>query len=277
MRHLNRSIEQVGERAGRIGEELGAAAVKLVEETQGRLPEADSRSIGLGPAAAAPAAACGRRPEDATAHLMSLDQFIQQPPQPPPVSRPNLWEEYEQLQARLAEEREMRRGRSLALTAIDEAIRGMASDLLDERRLLAEAEDSRTVHGSRLDSVEVTLEALQDGHGRLQSYQASLEPEHRRLLDAASARARKERQASREGAWAREGPETEALLIAKMELAETLSKRDEVNLRSRNEQAQLTREIEAAREENTLLRIRREEDAKPKGWRALLKPRRAAA
>merc|ERR1719330_891008 len=116
---------------------------------------------------------------------MTLEQFLVEPPQQPQI-RPSLWADYERLQARLAEERDMRRGRSLALTTMDEAIRGMSADLDDERRLFAEAEDARIAHCRRLDAVEVTLEELQEEHSRLKSYCESLEPERRRLGDAAA-------------------------------------------------------------------------------------------
>lgn len=271
---VSQAPRKVGERASRIGEELGTAAVKLVEEAQGKLPEGQSGGIGLGPESlqsgdATAAAAVGRVAEVAlAAPSLSLEQFLDPGHLPPRESSTDMWEEREQLQTLLAEEREMRRGRALALNSLDEAIRTTAAELAEERRQLAEDEELRTVCCSRLDSVECALEELQEEHERVQSHQASLEPELRRFADAAAARARAERQASREGAWAREGPEMEALKLAKMELAELLSARDEVKLRSRKEQAQLEREIEAARAENERLRRRQEEQAKPKSLRA---------
>lgn len=268
---VSQAPRKVGERASRIGEELGTAAVKLVEEAQRK--EGQAGGIGLGPDPLQPgeataAAAVGRAPEAFAAPSLSLEQFLDPGHSLPRESSTDLWEEREQLQTLLAEEREMRRGRALALNSLDEAIRTTAAELAEERRQLAVDEELRTVCCSRLDSAECALEELQEEHERVQSHQASLEPELRRFADAAAARARAERQASREGAWAREGPEMEALKLAKMELAELLSARDEVKLRSRREQAQLEREIEAAQGEHIRLRLRQAEQAKPKTLRA---------
>jgi len=70
---------------------------------------------------------------------------------------------------------------------------------------------------------------------------------------AAAAAERAAREASREGAWARDGPETEALKTAKVALAEILGGMDEVRLQERHEAAELQREIEAAQAERAVL------------------------
>jgi len=249
---------QVGERASRIGEELGTAAVKLVEEAQGRgLPEGNPGTI--------------LSAEDMTPS-MSLDQFLDAS-QPPPCassSRPGVWEECEQLRRRLDEEREMRRGRALALNALDEALRGMRTELLEEKRLLAEAEEARLARCTSLEAIERTIEELQEEHDRVQSQKVAVQARLRRLGDDAAARARQERQATREGAWAREGPETEALMLAKLELAELLGQHDEVKLRGRQEVADLTIQIATAKAETAELHNRKDVKVKPTSFRGAI-------
>lgn len=51
-------------------------------------------------------------------------------------------------------------------------------------------------------------------------------------------------------AWARDGPEIEALKAAKVELAELLAEADEVRLNARRESAQLAHQLEGAEAEN---------------------------
>jgi len=260
----------VGERASRIGEELGSAAVKLVEEAQGKIPEGS-------PATTAGPPAHLRSLDEEAAPEMSVDAFLEaekpqlaQRPHKPPDIRPGMWEECEQMQQRLNEEREMRRGRALALNVLDEALRGMRAELQEEKRLLAEAEDERLARCSKLDSIERMTEELQEEHDRLQNQKVATQSKLRRLGDDAAAKARAERQASREGAWARDGPEMEALKIAKMELAELWSAGDEAKLRAKKEQAELTRELAAARVENEELKRRKDQQQKPKGLRGAL-------
>lgn len=256
---VSQAPRKVGECAGRLGEELGSAAVRLVEEAQGKGVEGTPAvTFGLGPTP-------GSRREDAPAAPGACGAGAGLPLL---GSAPSLWEERERLQAELSKERDMRRGRASALAALDEAMRAIRAELVEERQQLSDAEDARMMGCGRADAAERALEELQEEHHVLQGHKATWEAELRRYAVAVAAKERAERQASREGAWAREGPETEALKAAKLELAEILGAADEARLVARREAAQLTRELEATRAEGERLRQRVEQNASPQSLRA---------
>eukprot|EP00446_Apocalathium_sp_SHHI-4_P087360 CAMPEP_0177468148 /NCGR_PEP_ID=MMETSP0369-20130122/18910_1 /TAXON_ID=447022 ORGANISM="Scrippsiella hangoei-like, Strain SHHI-4" /NCGR_SAMPLE_ID=MMETSP0369 /ASSEMBLY_ACC=CAM_ASM_000364 /LENGTH=188 /DNA_ID=CAMNT_0018942315 /DNA_START=12 /DNA_END=574 /DNA_ORIENTATION=- len=159
----------------------------------------------------------------------------------------------------------MRRGRASALAAMDEGLRALRAELVEARRALAAAEDGRVEALRKSDDADRAQEQLQERHEALQARKAACEAELRRHEQAAAATERAERQATREGAWAREGPETEALKEAKMSLAEILSITDEAQLRARRQKAELQHEIDEAKEENERLRSRPEPAGAPPG------------
>merc|ERR1712083_58369 len=68
---------------------------------------------------------------------------------------------------------------------------------------------------------------------------------------AAADRAAKE--ASREGSWARDGPETEALKDAKLALAQVLSEIDEARLEAKRGALELQKQIDSAQVERRYL------------------------
>lgn len=305
----------VAERASRLGEELGTAAAGLYEEAQGRGPDGQPLDDGLwagtptimeeGTSMASTAPPPQQQQQQTS--MQPLQQLHQQllvthqsppgsplrsqvspavtPPQRSPQKEPHeapgspvadLLKKRQELQDELDTERAMRRGRISALSTLEEDIRKLRQELVEERASLAKAEESSMVAQSRLESLERAAEELQEEHERWQGKKADLDVQLRRSSDMAAAKARAERQATREGAWAREGPETEALLAAKMELAELLTSADEARLKARREQAQLTRDIEAAREEQArLLEEQQNREAQRTGlWKLFGAPRR---
>lgn len=255
---------RVGEHATRIGEELGSATVKLVEEAAGKIPNVMPDSeIGaeLGQAAVPPSSA--------TAHGISGNSFRKLQPEPSAgASTISLWDEVQQLQDEITKEREMRRGRVAALTTLDEALRSLRAELVHERHLAERAEADRLVANGRCDASERALEEIQEEHQSLLCRRIALETDLRRHAVATAAAERAAREASREGAWAREGPETEALKIAKVALAEVLSAMDEVRLEERREAGDLQRDIEAAQAESGELQRMADIHATPTSFRS---------
>ncbi len=84
------------------------------------------------------------------------------------------------------------------------------------------AEESQ-LHGHARSNIEDRdFEELQNAHRALRSRRVTVEADLRRHALAVAAVERAAREASREGAWARDGPETEALKDAKVQLAEVL-------------------------------------------------------
>jgi len=178
----------------------------------------------------------------------------------------------------------MRRGRVAALSTLDEALRALRAELIDEKRLHGIAEDCRLVADARCERVEQALEELQEAHHAGLSAKANQEADLRRHVVAAAAAERAAKDAaSRDGAaaWARDGPETDALKDAKVTLAEVLSQQDEARLQARREAALIQRDVEAAQAERAELRAAAERIAAPRQsfrasvWR-LLKVARGA-
>lgn len=257
---------RVGERATRIGEELGSATVKLVEEAAGKIPNVmpDSETGAESGQAAVP-------PYSATTHGISGTAFRTLQPEPSAGASTgtiSLWDEVQQLQDEITKEREMRRGRVAALTTLDEALRSLRTELVHERHLVERAEADRLVANGRCDASERALEEIQEEHQSLLCRRIALETDLRRHALAAAAAERAAREASREGAWAREGPETEALKIAKVALAEVLSAMDEVRLEERREAGDLQRDIEVAQAESGELQRMADSHASPTSFRS---------
>jgi len=225
---------KVGESASFISEELGVAAAKLLEEAVGQAgkgPDGDavtSSSVPTTVPAQTPASSSTTPPE-------------------------SLLEQFQELQAESAKEREQHRGRASALASLDEAIRHLRAEVVEEARLLELDEAERDLADTKETQTESVLEALQKEHYAARSRKAAQEADLRRFEVAAAAEQHAAREASRAGAWARDGPETEALKDAKIALAEALGQLDEVRLRGRREIAELQQVIEVAQAENARL------------------------
>mmetsp|Transcript_10715 Transcript_10715/g.23640 ORF Transcript_10715/g.23640 Transcript_10715/m.23640 type:complete len:433 (-) Transcript_10715:185-1483(-) len=295
---VSSASRQVSERASRLGEELGSAAAKLVEEAQA------AQGPGGGEPQAQEAHSSGKRPNGGGSLIppFQLPQTSQTPWGFSGLSTPQvendsstaapkcssakpdtttaattatkgasevtaLWEQRERLQRELTEERDRRRGRSLALSALDDASRALRSDLLEARRSLATAEDRRASALRSVDEAERAFEQLTEKHDKLQRRQAQCEVEIRKHGQAVAAAERAERQASREGAWARDGPEMEALKIAKLTLAELLAVIDQAQLDAKKQDFELQLEHDRLQAENAIMRARQETQTQQSGVR----------
>lgn len=167
------------------------------------------------------------------------------------------WKAAEQLRLELDEERERRRGRQSALDTQAEALRMQRAEITEERVLVAMAEERRSVADRRAYASERELAQLQERHHALLSRKAMHEAElQHHAADAVAARAAAQddeeaRAAEGPRAWARRGPEMEALKEAKLELAEVLSLVDEARLHQRKELRRLQEQIVGTDAANT--------------------------
>lgn len=244
---LDRTVEQFGERATRVTEQLGAATVKLVEQAK----QGESEDLFV------------EQPRLLTTEQLLVNQAV-------PVATKahresaetaaSLWEEAQRLQEEISSRRENR------LTTVEQlrerrlAVRDLREKVVEERRRLELAQIDYAAAETRLEQVERDSEVLHDRHHHLVKLVSEQKAELRRLSLANSARQRASDQAAREAAkegpraWARVGPETEALTHAKVALAEVLSRIDEAQLQSRKELAQLQKEVVAEKAHNARLR-----------------------
>jgi len=160
---------------------------------------------------------------------------------PEGAAAPALWGAAERLKQELAQERERRRGRASALDALAEAVRVQRADVAEERQLAAAADERRSVSDSRAYTSERELAQMQERHHALLSrramHDAELAQHSADTAAAAQAIEYDEQIRAEEGprAWARAGPEMEALKNAKVELAEVLGLLDEARLHRRRE------------------------------------------
>lgn len=283
LRTVSDKGRQVGERVSHISGELHNAAAKLVEEAAGRTADGFQQAE----------APLGRRGQPVTSESVQA-KTSSQPPQPSSVSspprptaaadaaarggtgtslahtdgnssdgctagaQPSLLQQINLLQEELTFERELKKGRTAALTAMDEALRGLRAELVEGRKALTVSEAGWEAIKARRVSAQRGYETLQEAHDTLLSKQLVVDMELRRLQLAAkqAERLAKEVAAARRGpsSWARDGPETEALKLAKVDLALVLSQIDEVRLSAKQQAASLQKEIDAARGERDLLR-----------------------
>ncbi|CAE7939799.1 KL [Symbiodinium sp. KB8] len=221
--------------ASRIGGELGSAAVKLVEEAAGRGPDNLDLST------------------ESCLEATPASEFAQTPlGRLPAPGIADLWQEVNRLQQDLQLHEELRKGRSGALSSQDEALRKLRSELMDSRCAVQEVLEERQRAAGRLQGAERSFEALQEAHRALSRLRSAAESELRQLRAAQAEAEAPARSAALSGswAWARDGPEIEALKAAKVELAELLAEADEVRLNARRESAQLAHQLEGAEAEN---------------------------
>eukprot|EP00438_Fugacium_kawagutii_P015422 Skav221554 [mRNA] locus=scaffold1376:112856:113977:- [translate_table: standard] len=160
------------------------------------------------------------------------------------------------LQLQLEEEYGKRHGRVEALRALKAHLLKLPGEIAEEQRLVDLAAGTRAAQGARVTAAGRALQTLKEHHHHLQDHQAAL-LEEREQLDAAKAAAAAavERQtqlthASCVREWARDGPETEALKEAKVELAQLLAEVDEARLHRRQELKALYQAVEATEAEN---------------------------
>eukprot|EP00434_Breviolum_minutum_P028995 symbB.v1.2.025650.t1/scaffold2504.1/size77551/7 len=159
------------------------------------------------------------------------------------------------LQAQLEEEQGKRQGRAEALRALKAALIELPREMAEEQRLADAAAGTRAASAARATAAGRALQTLKEHHQQLKE-QREAQLEEREQLDAAkaaaaAAAARQTQLATgciRE--WARDGPETEALKEAKVELAELLAEVDEARLHRRQELKALQQAVEATETEN---------------------------
>lgn len=248
--------------ANRISEELGSAAAKLIEEAAGKAPDPLLANC-------VSANSCGDLPLEMSSSSRGPDLSPHPAASLTPSSNANPLQEAQQLQEEISHERNMRQGRVVAFAALDEGIRGLRAELVEERGFLKQIEDSRLVALEQLDQAERALENLQEEHHALLSRKTTQVTDLRRHTVAAAMAENADKQLSRAGGWARTGPETEALKDAKVALAEILAELDEVRLQSRREAAQLQKEIETTQAESMQLQQRTMDNyVAPKSFRA---------
>lgn len=174
---------------------------------------------------------------------------------------PALMEEVQRLRERLAEERERRRGRVAAIDALDEAASGHRKISAEERQAIAGAEEKRSKASLRSYGAERALAQLQEAHHAHLSRKAQNEAEMQQHSLAASKHAaalskdEQLREEEGERAWARAGPEMEALKNAKLEVAEALGLLDHARLERRKELNKFQQEIEALATDNSRLKL----------------------
>lgn len=157
-----------------------------------------------------------------------------------------LLEDSQRLRQELARERDMRQGRASALRALEQVLRPLRAEVAEARIATTCAGAGPTAPELRARALERSLAGLQEEHQRLLRRSAAAEAEHRQALERRAVG----------GARAWEGPETEALKVAKVELAELLGAIDEARLERRREIERLGAEVEAALAENARLQER---------------------
>lgn len=229
---LSNARTKAGERVRGIGEGLGSATAKLVQDAMQEAASVDRDGLGQ-------SGSLFRSPARASTSQVTTSGAGGYRECAGP------WEEVQDLQSRLATERLMRRGRAAALSTLGEEVRELREKLVEERRKVDAAEAARAAAISRCERIDAALEEQQELKHCVETRRSAQEAEHRRLTLASAAAQLAAREASREGAWARDGPETEALKDAKLELAELLSQLDEVKLQARRETVGVQSELEA--------------------------------
>eukprot|EP00928_Gymnodinium_smaydae_P029222 TRINITY_DN22071_c0_g1_i1.p1 TRINITY_DN22071_c0_g1~~TRINITY_DN22071_c0_g1_i1.p1 ORF type:complete len:420 (-),score=142.15 TRINITY_DN22071_c0_g1_i1:54-1313(-) len=231
----------------------------------GLTAQVEPAAAGRGVVPAQAAAACAAAPVAAAPDAdrgSGRGWFAARAPAPAPLAEAT-WEEAERLRAELARQRALRPEREERRRALDAALPPLRIGVVEEQQALAAADAARASAELRGNEVERALDELRARHHAALSKQAAQEAEILQHVHEArfAERALEEWKAdewcdgSRE--WARDGPETDALMLAKLELAEVLMLVDETRLQSRRElralQEELTRletEVAAARQED---------------------------
>lgn len=169
-----------------------------------------------------------------------------------------LWEEARRLRDGLQLECEMRRGRAAALHALDEAVCALQSELTEERRLHADANGTSVEARGHSRLAERQLSELRERHQKVICQKEAQDKEiHKAAITigaAKTAQALWDAPRDNSSAWAREGPELDALRCAKVELAEILGQIDELRFQQRKELGVLQAKLEVAKQENARLK-----------------------
>lgn len=168
---------------------------------------------------------------------------------------PGLEEVTRDLQVQLEEEQGKRHGRAEALRALKAALLELPREISEEQRLVDISAGTRAASEARAAAAGRELQTLKEHHHHLKE-QREAQLEEREQLDAANAAAAAAAARQTQLAtgcvreWARDGPETEALKEAKIELAVLLAEVDEARLHRRQELKALNQAVEATETEN---------------------------
>lgn len=168
---------------------------------------------------------------------------------------PGLEEVARDLQVQLEEEQGKRHGRAEALRALKAALLELPREISEEQRLVDISAGTRAASEARAAAAGRALQTLKEHHHHLKE-QREAQLEEREQLDAANAAAAAAAARQTQLATgcvrerARDGPETEALKEAKIELAELLAEVDEARLHRRQELKALNQAVEATETEN---------------------------
>jgi len=235
---VDRAVDQVGERASRAVDRVGAFADQFIEPAMLTDRQPDAWHLGHTAHGLSPAEASLWR-QDAAAGLSdtavqhgaakrngTLDESV------------DLWLLVKQLQTDLERERQRRKELAASICLIDERLGCLQQQVSSERQLAAEAESACEALGQELDSSDAQITQWEACQSKLILRKAVAEAElqrHARTLAASSPQD--------------DGPETQALKSAKVELAEICGRLDEARLQSRRELAALQRDIEQASHE----------------------------
>lgn len=165
------------------------------------------------------------------------------------------------LQSDVTEIRASHETRRAEMCGLDGLLDSLRGDIVLEQERLRQAEEAKAGTEELEEDAWRELEELQEAHQALLSRKAFLEAELRRGSIAADLAARAGKKARDEGAWARDGPETEALKEAKVALAQVMTYIDEARLQERRELTGLMNQIEAVQTEQEELLLLRHLDA----------------
>lgn len=189
----------------------------------------------------------------ATAPVIASQLTFEAKPSEP--SSEDLIDQAAQIQKELKQMRESNGVRAADLRDVADRIEALGHEVMAEQELLSRSSDERADADAESDEAWRGFEELQEHHHNLLSRKVKLEAELRRAHIDADLAARAAKQARNEGDWAREGPETEALMEAKLCLAQLLTELDEARLQERRELFALQKQIEEATNiYNSLLR-----------------------
>jgi chromosome segregation ATPase len=169
-------------------------------------------------------------------------------------SSAHLLKRVNELRDQLANHRTARKERATLLSSFDDTARCLRDQLLEEKEPLELAENTCAKADAEHHTALREIEELRESHHKMLSRKATQEAEIRRHTVNVWSEELKLRQATKDREWARDGPETDALKNAKIELAQSLGELDEARLYLRKGLAGLQREVENAEAENLALR-----------------------
>jgi len=229
---VDRAVDQVGERASRAVDRVGAFADQFIEPAMLTDHPPDSWHIArTATGVSLSQAPLGRMSDVVMPHAATKQKGAS-------IDSVDLWLLVKQLQTDLEQERHRRKELVGSICHIDERLGSLQQEVVSERQLAAEAESACEALEQQLDSNNAQIDDWEMCQSNLILRKAVAEAELQRHARTLAASAPHD-----------DGPETQALTAAKVELAEICGKLDEARLQSRRELAALQRDIEHASNE----------------------------